>query len=267
MSLLADAGHNLGDVLGLAVAFGAHLLGQRAATTRFTYGLGGSSILAALFNAVFLLVIVGGLTWEAILRLAHPEPVAGTTVMMVAGIGILINGITAWLFASGRDRDINLKGAYLHMAADALVSAGVVVAGLAILATNWLWIDPVASLAVNLAIVAGTFGLLRDSTAMALQGVPAGLDLQAISRMLAETPGVSEIHDLHVWSMSTTETALTAHLVMPDGHPGDAMLVDLSDRLRSEFDIVHPTLQIETSRDPICELAGHGGICAVRGAA
>ena len=267
MSLLADAGHNLSDVLGLVVAFVAHRLSQRAATRRFTYGLRGSSILAALFNAVFLLVIVGGLSWEAILRLAHPEAVAGTTVMVVATIGIVINGATAWLFASGRKGDINIRGAYLHMAADAIVSAGVVVAGLAILVTGWLWIDPVASLLVNLVIVLGTYGLLRDSTAMALQGVPAGIDTEAVGRLLVETPGVSQVHDLHIWSMSTTETALTAHLLMPAGHPGDAALVDICDRLRSRFAIGHATLQVEISHDPICRLAAGDSFCAVRGAA
>ena len=176
MSLLADAGHNLSDVLGLTVAYVASRLALRAATRRFTYGFRSSSILAALFNAVFLLVIVGGLIWEAVLRLFNPEPVAGATVMVVAAIGIAVNGITAWLFASGRDRDINIKAAYLHMAADALVSVGVVVAGGLILLTGWLWIDPLTSLVVNGLIVAATYGLLRDSVTMALQAVPAAIE-------------------------------------------------------------------------------------------
>lgn len=266
MSLLADAGHNLSDGLSLGVAYGAHLLSRSAGTSRFTYGLRGSSILAALFNAAFLLVIVGGLSWEAVLRLIDPGPVAGTTIMAVAAIGIAINGITALLFAAGRERDINIKGAYLHMLADALVSAGVVAAGVVILATGWSWVDPLASLLVNGVIVVGTFGLLRDSAAMAVQGVPAGIDTGAVGRMLAEVPGVQGVHDLHIWPISTTETALTAHLVMPAGHPGDAALMAISDRLRGRFDIVHATLQVETSADPICRLAGDG-VCTVRTAA
>lgn len=242
VSLLADAGHNLSDGLGLIVAFTAHRLSQRAATSRFTYGLRGTSILAALFNAVFLLIVVGGLSWEALLRLMHPEPVAGATVMVVAAIGIAVNGGTAWLFASGRGSDINIKGAYLHMAADALVSAGVVVAGLVILLTGWLWVDAFTSLAVNAVIVAGTYGLLRDSMTMALQGVPASVDPKAVGRLLADTPGVTQVHDLHIWSMSTTETAMTAHVVMPGGHPGDRALVALTDRLRADFAIEHCTI-------------------------
>lgn len=267
MSLLADAGHNLGDVLGLAVAFVAARLSQRAPTRRFSYGLRGSSILAALFNAVFLLVIVGGVAWEAVLRLFHPEPVAGGTVMVIATIGIAINGITAWLFASGRDRDINIKGAFLHMAADALVSAGVVFAGLFILLTGWLWIDPATSLVVNALIVVGTFGLLRDSVGLALGGVPSGIDAQMVAKTLADLPGVTQVHDLHIWAMSTTETALTAHIVMPGGHPGDTALMAMSEDLRRFFGIGHTTIQVETSREPICGLAGSDSGCTVRGAA
>lgn len=267
MSLLADAGHNLSDVLGLAVAFAAARLSQRAPTSRFSYGLRGSSILAALFNAVFLLVIVGGVAWEAVLRLFHPEPVAGVTVMAVAAIGIVINGVTAWLFASGRDRDINIRGAYLHMAADALVSAGVVLAGLVILGTGWLWVDPATSLIVNAVIVVGTYGLLRDSIGMALQGVPSGIDAKVVASTLAQMPGVTQVHDLHIWAMSTTETALTAHVVMPDGHPGDTALVAMSEDLQRLFGIGHATIQVETSREPICGLAASDGACTVRGAA
>lgn len=262
VSLLADAGHNLGDGLSLGVAFAAHALGKKAGTRRFTYGFRGSSILAALFNAVFLLVIIGGLSWEAVLRLWHPEPVAGRTVMVVAAIGIAVNGLTAWLFASGRERDINLKGAYLHMLADALVSAGVVLAGLLILLTGWLWVDPLTSLAVNAVIVAGTFGLLRESVAMALQGVPLRIDTDAVAGLLARQPGVAALHDLHIWSMSTTETAMTVHLVMPGGHPGDAALVELSDRLGDRFGISHTTVQVETSAEPLCRLSRDAGACA-----
>ena len=267
MSLLADAGHNLSDVLGLAVAFAAARLSQRAPTSRFSYGLRGSSILAALFNAVLLLVIIGGVAWEAVLRLFHPEPVAGGTVMAVAAIGIAINGVTAWLFASGRDRDINIRGAYLHMAADALVSAGVVLAGFVILGTGWLWVDPATSLIVNAVIVVGTYGLLRDSMGLALQGVPSGIDAREVARTLAAMPGVTQVHDLHIWAMSTTETALTAHVLMPGGHPGDTALVAMSGDLQRLFGIGHATIQVETSREPICGLAASDSACAVRGAA
>src|SRR3984885_8855655 len=202
VSLLADAGHNLGDVLGLGVAWLASVLAQRAPTERFTYGMRGSSILAALFNAVFLLVTVGGLSWEAIRRLGSPEPVAGKTMMAVAAIGILVNGVTAWLFASGRKDDINLKGAFLHMASDALVSVGVVAAGLLILLTGWLWIDPIVSLVINGVIVWGTWGLLRDSVGMSMAAVPAQIDPAAVRTFLSARTGVVDVHDLHIWPMS-----------------------------------------------------------------
>ena len=255
VALLSDAGHNLGDVLGLAAAWLASVLVKRAPSARFTYGLRGSSILAALFNAVFLLLTVGAISWEAILRLADPAPVAGKTVMVVAAIGILVNGVTAWLFASGQKDDINLRGAFLHMASDALVSAGVVLAGLVILLTGWLWLDPLTSLAVNLAIVWGTAGLLRQSLGMSMAAVPSGVDAATVRAFLAARPGVAAVHDLHVWPISTTETALTCHLVMPGGHPGDPFLHDLSAELAMHFRIGHSTVQIETDPDLACALA------------
>jgi cobalt-zinc-cadmium efflux system protein len=255
VALLADAGHNLSDVLGLLVAWVASILVRRAPTLRFTYGLGGSSILAALFNAVFLLVVIGGLSWEAIGRLFHPQPVAGGTVMIVAAGGIVINGVCAWLFASGREGDINIRGAFMHMAADAIVSLGVVVAGLVILVTGWLWLDPVVSLMINAIIVWGTWSLLRDSMVMSLNAVPPGIDAAEVGAILASQPGVQAIHDLHIWGMSTTETALTVHLVMPKGHPGDAFLIELCQTLKTRNRIGHATFQIETDPHNSCALA------------
>ncbi len=255
MALLADAGHNLSDVLGLAVAWTASVLVTRPPNKKYTYGLRGSSILAALFNAVFLLVAVGAIAWEAIQRLAHPEPVAGKTVMAVAAVGIIVNGITAWLFASGAKGDINLRGAFLHMAADAAVSAGVVLAGLVILFTGWQWLDPMVSLGIVAVIVWGTWGLLRDSLSMSLAAVPPGLESKAVQDYLEALPGVASLHDLHIWSMSTTETALTAHLVMPGGHPGDTFLIETCHSLAQRFNIGHATLQVETSQDVVCALA------------
>ena len=255
VALLSDAGHNLGDVLGLAAAWLASVLVRRAPTARFTYGLRASSILAALFNAVFLLLTVGAISWEAIQRLADPAPVAERTVMVVAAIGILVNGVTAWLFASGGKDDINLRGAFLHMASDALVSAGVVVAGLVILATGWLWLDPLTSLAINGVIVAGTWGLLRDSLGMSMAAAPPGVEPSEVRAFLAARAGVAAVHDLHIWPISTTETALTCHLVMPGGHPGDEFLHGLSTDLASRFRIGHTTVQIETDPDIACALA------------
>jgi len=254
MALVADAGHNLSDVLGLVVAWIASVLVKRAPSPRFTYGLRASSILAALFNAVFLLVATGAIIWEAILRLIDPAPVAGVTVMVVAGIGIVINGVTAWLFASGKGSDINIRGAYLHMAADAAVSLGVVFAGLAILLTGAAWIDPVVSLAIAGLIVWMTWGLLRDSVVMALSAVPPGIDPEAVRGFLETRPGVSTLHDLHIWPMSTTEIALTAHLVMPGGHPGNAFLLGLAEDLKKTFGIGHATVQIEGTDGPACHL-------------
>lgn len=255
VALFADAGHNLGDVLGLGVAWLASELVKRAPSGRFTYGLRGSSILAALFNAVFLLLTVGAISWEAIHRLGAPQPVAGRTVMIVAAVGILVNGITAWLFASGRKGDINVRGAFLHMASDALVSVGVVFAAFVILLTGWLWLDPVVSLAINAVIVWGTWGLLRDSLAMSMAAAPPGVDPARVRAFLSARSGVTSVHDFHVWPMSTTETALTCHLVMPDGYPGDAFLHDLASDLAKRFKIGHSTLQIETDPTIACSLA------------
>jgi cobalt-zinc-cadmium efflux system protein len=254
MALIADAGHNLSDVLGLVVAWIASILARRQPTARYTYGLRGSSILAALFNAIFLLVATGAIAWEAVLRLFNPQPVAGMTVMAVATAGIVVNGFTAWLFASGRKDDLNIRGAYLHMAADAAVSAGVVVAGLIMYVTGWLWIDPLVTLAIAVVIVAGTWGLLRDSVAMSLAAVPAGIDPAGVRALLASQPGVSRVHDLHIWSMSTHEVALTAHLVIPSGHPGDVFLHDVAAELKAHHGIGHVTLQVEIDADA-CALA------------
>lgn len=255
MALIADAGHNLSDVLGLVVAWAAAELAKRPPSARYTYGLRSSSILAALFNAVFLLVAVGAIAWEAVLRLSEPPPVAGATLIVVAGIGIAINAATAALFASGRKDDLNIKGAYLHMVADAAVSAAVVVAGLGILATGWNWIDPLVSLAVVVVIVAGTWGLLRDSTAMSLSAVPRGIDPAAVRAFLERRPGVAQLHDLHIWPLSTTEVALTCHLVIPSGAPGDRYLHDLAEALRHDYGITHATVQVETDPDSRCTLA------------
>ncbi|MGU3404953.1 cation diffusion facilitator family transporter [Methylobacterium brachiatum] len=255
MALLADAGHNLSDVLGLVVAWVAMVLAKRAPSARYTYGMKGSSILAALFNAVFLLVAVGAIAWEAIQRFGEPVPVAGKTVMIVAAVGILVNGITAWLFASGAKGDINIKGAFLHMAADAAVSAGVVIAGLVILYTGWTWLDPVVSLAIVAVIVWSTWGLLRDSLTLSLAAVPPGIDPAAVRSHLEGLPGVTALHDLHVWAMSTTETCLTAHLLMPGKRPDDAFLMNAAAGIKERFGIGHTTLQVETSADTACALA------------
>lgn len=255
MSLLADAGHNLSDVLALLVAWFASRLVTRAPSPRFTYGLRGSSILAALFNAVFLLLATGMIIFETMTRLLTPQPVEGGTVMVVAGIGIVVNGITAWMFASGRQGDINIRGAYLHMLADAAVSAGVVAAGLVILLTGFDWIDPLVSLVIAALIVWSSWGLLRDSTAMALAGVPPGIEPGDVRTFLIRQPGVVELHDLHIWPMSTTDVALTAHLVMETGHPGDGFLVETADELRMRFGIGHATLQIENATGRPCSLA------------
>jgi cobalt-zinc-cadmium efflux system protein len=249
VSLLADAGHNLGDVLGLFVAWGGLLLARRRPSARFTYGLRSSSILAALFNAVTLLITVGIIAVESIRRLYAPEPVAGLTVMIVAALGMAINGGTAMLFSRGRKIDINMRGVFLHMLGDAVVSLGVVIAGALVLTTGWLWLDPLVGLLVAVFLVISTWRLLSQSLAMALQAVPADIDPDQVMGFLEKLNGVAQVHDLHIWPMSTTERALTCHLVMPGGHPGDKALANLAHELEHRFHIGHATIQVETG-DP-----------------
>jgi cobalt-zinc-cadmium efflux system protein len=245
LALLSDAAHNLGDVFGLLIAWAAFQLGKSLPTKRRTYGLRRSSILAALANAIVLLVVVGGIVWEAIGRIPQSEVVHGGTVLWVAAAGVVINTATALMFVAGRKKDLNINGAFLHMAADAAVSLGVVLAGLAIIATGWNWLDPAVSILIGLVIVWGTWGLLRESLALAMDAVPAGIDSHAVEAYLAALPGVAAVHDLHIWGMSTTEVALTAHLVMPEPPANDKLLGDVSHELRHRFDIGHVTIQIE----------------------
>lgn len=259
VALLADAAHNLGDVLGLLLAWWAVSLGRRQPTRSRTYGLGRSSILASLTNAVVLLVGVGGITVEALRRLIEGVPdgaVGGQTVMIVAGVGILVNGITAWLFARGRKGDLNVRGAFLHMAADAAVSLGVVLSGLAIWWTGWGWLDPVVSLAIAALILVSTWGLLRDSVNLALDKVPEQIDVEKVQAYLSALPQVTEVHDLHIWALSTTETALTVHLVRPECGQDDGFLHELREALQSRFGIGHATVQVEQGdHEKPCQLA------------
>ena len=259
MALVADAGHNLSDVLGLLIAWGAAHMTARPASSRYTYGYKSSSILAALANAGLLLIALGAILFETIDRLFDPAPVEGWTMIAVAGVGILINGGTALMFMRGRKHDLNIRGAFLHMAADALISVGVVVAGVGILLTGQWLIDPVTSLVIVAIIGWGTWGLLKDSVKMGLLAVPEKIDESAVRSYLAGLPGVAAAHDLHIWPMSTTETALTVHLIMPGGHPGDAFLHDLAHELEHRFSIEHATVQVETGEEPDCHLrAAHG---------
>jgi cobalt-zinc-cadmium efflux system protein len=246
LALLADAGHNLSDVLGLLMAWGASVLAKRLPSSRFTYGLRSTSILAAVVNAVLLLTVTGGIAWEAIGRFGQPGNINSTTVMVIAGIGVVINTATALMFMRGGDDDLNIRGAFLHMAGDALISLGVVISGAIILYTGWFWLDPAVSLVIALLIVAGTWGLLRDSVHLALQAVPQGMPAEKVRAYLLALPGVAAIHDLHIWGMSTTETALTVHLVIPGGYPGDAFTCTVADTLQSRFSIGHATIQVET---------------------
>lgn len=254
VALLADGGHNLSDVLSLAVAWGGAALARRTPSKRFTYGLKGSTILAALANALLLLVALGAIALEAVQRFAAPSHVPGLTVSAVAAVGIAVNAATAWLFARGREGDVNIRGAYLHMLSDALVSAGVVIAGVVIWLTGAAWIDPLASLVIAALIFWQTWGLLRETVEMALAAVPRGIDYDAVEVALAALPGVTEVHDLHIWPMSTTEPGLTAHLAIPGGHPGDAFLHDAQEMLHHRFGIGHATIQVETGAGP-CDLA------------
>ena len=256
LALLADAGHNFGDVLSLAVAWLATWLARKAPSERYTYGLRGSSILAALSNAIVLLVVTGGIAWAAILRLLHPAPAVAGTIIIVALGGLAVNAITAMMFAAGRKGDLNIRAAFMHMASDALVALGVVASGVLILLTRWTWLDPVASLAIGAIIVLGTWSLMRESLDLALHAVPTGVDRDAVLAYLKGLPGVSEVHDLHIWGMSTTETALTAHLVRPGGAVDDRLIHNACAELRSRFDVHHSTLQLEAgaAAHP-CELA------------
>jgi cobalt-zinc-cadmium efflux system protein len=245
LALVADAGHNAGDVIGLLLAWGASRLARRPPSRRYTWGFRRTTIYAALANAVFLLVACGAILWEAWHRLRSPEPVAGPVMIAVAAVGVVINTLTALLFMRGRERDANVRGAFLHMAADAAVSVGVVVAGIAILLTGRTWIDPLVSVAITLAILAGTWDLFRESIDLALDAVPRGIDPDAITAALAAIPGVVEVHDLHVWAASTSEVSLTAHLVVPDTIAHEPALAAANDLLRDRFQIAHTTIQIE----------------------
>ena len=244
-ALLADAGHNLSDVLGLLLSWGAMVLAKRVPNERFTYGWRSSSILAALFNAVILLLACGAIGWEALSRFANPEPVASSTVMVVATVGILVNGFSAWLFSRGQQNDLNVRAAYLHMLADAGVSVGVVLAAALMSQTGWHWLDPLVSLVIVALIVKSTWGLLKESMKLALNSVPEHIDAAGVAAFLRQQVGVTEVHDLHIWGLSTTEVALTAHLVMPQGHASDADLDAMTEALRTQFKIQHATLQIE----------------------
>lgn len=244
LALLADAGHNLSDVIGLMLAWGGALAGRLRPDARHTYGWKRASILAAFINALLLLVAMGSLAWEAVHRLQTPQAVAGVTIMVVAGIGILVNTATALLFMRGRESDLNIRGAFLHMAADALVSSGVVVAGGLALWFGWTWLDPVVSLLIAAVIVVGTWSLFKQSLHLLFDGVPEGVDLHAVQALLESLPGVERVHDLHVWAMGTSQIAMTAHLVMPQGHADDAFLKHATDELHEHFGIEHVTIQV-----------------------
>ena len=244
LALLADAGHNLSDVIGLVLAWGGALAGKLRPDARHTYGWKRASILAAFINALLLLVAMGSLVWEALHRLQSPEPVEGVTIMVVAGIGIVVNTATALLFMRGREKDLNIRGAFLHMAADALVSVGVVIAGALALWFGWTWLDPVVSLLIAAVIVIGTRSLFRQSLHLLFDGVPESVDLLQVKALLESLQGVDRVHDLHVWAMGTSEIAMTAQLVMPDGPAGDAFLQNATEQLHDRFEIEHVTIQV-----------------------
>jgi cobalt-zinc-cadmium efflux system protein len=256
LALLADAGHNISDVFSLLLAWGASYLCQTAPTKRHTYGFRGTSILASLANAIILLIAIGAIAWESIRRFGEPINVPGNTIMLVAAIGVLINGATALLFVKGRERDLNIKGAFLHMTADAGVSAGVILAGLAINLTGAQWIDPAVSLLIVVVIAVGTWGLLRDSLNLSLDAVPREIDPTAVENYLLTLSGVTKVHDLHIWAMSTTETALTAHLVKPDAAIDDELLACICQELHRRFGIGHATIQLEKGK-ALCRQESH----------
>jgi cobalt-zinc-cadmium efflux system protein len=245
IALIADAGHNLGDALGLLLAWGGYILARRAPTDRYTYGFRSASILAALANAAILLIATGAIVWEAVRRFADPPAVAAPTVIVVAAIAIAVNLASAWLLRGG-EHDLNIRGAFMHLLADAAVSLGVVAAGGVILLSGWYWVDPAVSLIISVVIVWGTWGLLRNAVNLSLQAVPGEIEPADVREYLQTLPGVSSVHDLHVWAMSTTETALTCHLVMPHRSPGDEFINQVCEELDRRFGIAHPTIQIET---------------------
>ena len=249
LALLADAGHNLSDVLGLLMAWVASWLASRKTTERNTYGLKKSTILAALFNALFLIAAVGGIAWEAIRRFNEPAEVAGMTVIVVAGIGVLINGATMLLFLKGQKGDLNIRGAFLHMAADTVVSVGVVIAGLLIMGTGASWIDPVVSLVIAAVIFIGTWQLLKDSVSLAIDAVPRNINPADVYAALARLPGVESVHHQHIWALSTTENALTVHLVKPDGRDDDEIIQQASRMLAHDYNIQHVTIQWERNHN------------------
>lgn len=255
LALLADAGHNLSDVLALLLAWGATVLAKRAPAGRRTYGLRKATVLASLANAMMLLVAVGMIVSEAVHRFSEPAPVETSIVMLIAGLGVLINGATALLFVRGSQSDLNVRGAFLHMAADAAVSLAVVIGAGVIALTGTLWIDPALSLGIAAVIVLGTWGLFRDSADMAMDAAPRTIDVEKVRRWLADQPGVEDVHDLHIWAISTTETALTAHLLRPANTDADAFLHATCEGLASRFGIGHSTLQVETDAAHACRLA------------
>ncbi|HET7831833.1 MAG TPA: cation diffusion facilitator family transporter [Gallionella sp.] len=264
LALLSDAGHNLSDVLSLLVAWGSTYVARLRPNQRHTYGWGRATMMAAVFNAVLLLLATGSIVLEAVDRLSQPMPIQAGIVMLVAGIGVVINGTTAWLFMrrgahAGHQHDLNLRGAFLHMAGDALVSLGVVIAAMIFILTGWTWLDPGISLVIALVILYSTWGLLRQALSLSLDGVPTSIELANVRKYLTQLPGVSALHDLHVWAMSTSEIALTAHLVMHEGHPGDDFLCQVANVLYADFGIAHTTIQVETGDQP-CVLSGHAGV-------
>ena len=246
LSLVADAGHNLSDVLGLLLAWSAVWLSRRKPSARHSYGLGRSSILAALANSMLLLMALGVIVWEAVLRFSQPQLIPTGPVVWIASIGIAVNAFTAWMFMRGSKTDLNVRGAYLHMVADAAVSAGVVASALLMAATGWLWLDPATSLIIAAVIAWGSWHLLVDSLHLSLDAVPPHINAEAVGRYIASDPCVREVHDLHIWALSTEAVALTAHVVCPAGHPGDAWLARVCEALHEKHGIDHATIQVET---------------------
>jgi cobalt-zinc-cadmium efflux system protein len=254
LALLADAGHNFGDVMGLVMAWGAFAVADWRPSARFTYRMRSASILSAFANGLILLVATGAIAWEAIHRFYQPEPVATGTVMAVAAGAVVVNGVSAWLLSHGSQSDLNMRGAFLHMLADAGVSVAVIIAAGGIMLTGWQWLDPLVSLLISVVILIGTWRLLRDSLKLSLNAAPANIDPDEVARYLRSLPEVSELHDLHIWAMSTTETALTCHLVTPAGHPGDEFLHRVAHELEDRFEIGHTTVQIELDGAKSCAL-------------